>query len=130
MGAGALTAARGLGSAARRLPRRRCSRPARPGSFSFGPGGADGEPRNLPLAAGQTFGKGPVRVALLLPLSGDPGLATVGISMANAAELAIDFIETNPNIADNITVVLKDTGTTPAARRRPRAQARAAKARA
>ena len=34
--------------------------------------------------------------------------------MANAARLAIAFIETKPTIADNITVVLKDTGATPA----------------
>ena len=64
-----------------------------PGGFNPMPGGfgnpqVDGQ--GLPLAAGQTFGKGPVRVALLLPLTGDPGLATVGISMANASQLAVD----------------------------------------
>jgi len=70
--------------------------------------------RGLPVAAGKSFGKGPVRVALLLPLTGDPKLATVGISMANASQLAVDFIEKNDKIADNITVVLKDTGPTAA----------------
>jgi ABC-type branched-subunit amino acid transport system substrate-binding protein len=64
----------------------------------------------LPRAQGETFGTGPVRVALLLPLTGNPSLSTVGISMANASKLAIDFIVQNPNIPDNITVVLKDTG--------------------
>ncbi len=64
----------------------------------------------LPVAAGETFGKGPVRVALLLPLSGDASLSAVGRSMANAARLAIQFIEASPTIGDNITVVLKDTG--------------------
>ena len=64
--------------------------------------------------AGKTYGKGQVRVALLLPLSGDAGLVTVGTSMANASELAMQFVETSPNIGDNITVVLKDTGATAA----------------
>ena len=88
-----------------------------PGGFNPMPGGF-GNPTTdssgLPLAAGQTFGKGPVRVALLLPLTGDPGLSTVGISMANASQLAIDFIEKSDTKADNITVVLKDTGPTAA----------------
>lgn len=82
-----------------------------PGSFSFGTGGG-GSTQATPLATGKSFGKGPVRVALLLPLSGDPNIASVGNSMANASELAINFVETNPNIGENITVVLKDTGTT------------------
>src|SRR5437016_752392 len=64
----------------------------------------------LPLAQGQTFGNGPVRVALLLPLSGDA--AVVGQSMANGASLAMDFIAANANMTDNITLVLKDTGAT------------------
>ncbi|OEO29936.1 hypothetical protein VW23_023655 [Devosia insulae DS-56] len=81
------------------------------GNFNFGPGGTSGG-ASQPLAAGKTFGKGPVRVALLLPLTGDPNLAGVGTSMANASEMAISFVETNPNIGENITVVLKDTGAT------------------
>lgn len=107
MGAGALTGLRtiGLGLAAAALLSA-CS----PGNFSFGPGGGTGAAQ--PLATGKSFGKGPVRVALLLPLSGDPNIASVGMSMANASELAISFVETNPNIGENITVVLKDTGTT------------------
>jgi branched-chain amino acid transport system substrate-binding protein len=66
----------------------------------------------LPLAAGQVFGNGPVRVALLLPLSGDPALSTVGVSMANGAQLAIAYIEQNAALEDNITIILKDTGPT------------------
>lgn len=62
----------------------------------------------------QNFGHGPVRVALLLPLSGDPGMSSVGTSLANASRLAVSYIEANTNIADNITVTLKDTGTSPA----------------
>jgi len=66
---------------------------------------------SLPLAQGQSFGTGPVRVALLLPLTGDT--ASVGQSMANGAQLAMDFIGSNANMHDNITLVLKDTGPTP-----------------
>ncbi len=67
---------------------------------------------NLPAASGETIGNGPVRVALLLPLTGD--VASVGTSMANGARLAMRFVEQNPNVGDNITLVLKDTGGNPA----------------
>lgn len=78
------------------------------GSFDFGgPVGPINNGPDLPLAQGQTFGTGPVRVALLLPLTGDA--ATVGLSMAHGAELAMDFIAQNANINDNITLVVKDT---------------------
>ena len=85
-------------------------------NFSFGP---DISTRNtttitqpsdqqvLPAASGEPIGSGPVRVALLLPVSGD--LANVGISMANGARLAMEFIQSSPTVADNITLVLKDT---------------------
>jgi ABC-type branched-subunit amino acid transport system substrate-binding protein len=66
----------------------------------------------LPVTSDRTFGSGPVRVALLLPLSGEPALSEVGTSMQNGAELAMDFIAANPQMTDNITVVLKDTGST------------------
>lgn len=64
----------------------------------------------MPVGPTQSFGRGPVQVALLLPLSGDPGLASVGQSLANASRLAIAFIEANPGIAENITITLHDTG--------------------
>ncbi len=64
----------------------------------------------LPLAQGQTLGTGQVRVAMLLPLSGDA--ATVGKSMAGGAQLAMEFIAGNTKINDNITLVIKDTGPT------------------
>lgn len=69
---------------------------------------------NLPSVQGATLGTGPVRVALLLPLSGDAGLAAIATSMQNGAQLAMEFIGGNPNMTDNITVVVKDTGTTAA----------------
>jgi ABC-type branched-subunit amino acid transport system substrate-binding protein len=67
----------------------------------------------MPVTTGpsESFGRGPVKVALLLPLSGDPGTASVGMALANASKLAISFIEANPNIAENITITLRDTGT-------------------
>ena len=66
----------------------------------------------MPVATGpsESFGRGPVKMALLLPLSGDPGTASVGMALANASKLAISFIEANPNIAENITITLRDTG--------------------
>ncbi|MHA6689285.1 penicillin-binding protein activator [Devosia sp. A449] len=64
-----------------------------------------------PSGPSQSFGRGPVPVTLLLPLSGDPGIASVGQSLANASRLAISFIEANPNIAENITITLRDSGT-------------------
>jgi branched-chain amino acid transport system substrate-binding protein len=66
----------------------------------------------MPAGPAQSFGHGPVQVALLLPLTGDPGMAGVGQSLANASRLAISFIEANPNIAENITISLRDTGGT------------------
>jgi branched-chain amino acid transport system substrate-binding protein len=63
---------------------------------------------------GHTIGSGPVRVALLLPLSGDASLTPVGQSMANGAQLAMDFVASNPNMTDNITLVIRDTGSTTA----------------
>lgn len=92
-----------------------------PGSMQWGsrsfslPWGQDATGGSTPLspvASGpaQTFGRGPVRVALLLPLSGNPALSQLGTALANASRLAIDFIEANPNIAENITISLRDTG--------------------
>lgn len=104
-----------LGMAALSLTLAACSS----GSFDFGgptlpgPGAAD-TTTALPAATGKTFGTGPVRVALLLPLSGDASLATVGTSMANAAELAVEYVEKTGSLPGNITIVLKDTGPTPA----------------
>lgn len=89
-----------------------------PGGFSFGPsssiGGGGADPGPATLSSGRSFGTGPVKVGLLLPLSGDANLAAVGASMANASELAMGFVAANPNLGSNITVVVKDTGSTAA----------------
>ncbi|MCR6671060.1 penicillin-binding protein activator [Devosia ginsengisoli] len=71
-----------------------------------------GQTGMMPSGPSQSIGRGPVQVALLLPLTGDPGLAQVGQSLANASRLAMNFIEANPNIAENITISLRDTGST------------------
>jgi len=71
---------------------------------------AFGETSVLPAPQGQVVGTGPVRVALLLPLSGDPGLAQVGQSMGNAATLAMEAIGRSTGTANNIHLVIKDTG--------------------
>jgi hypothetical protein len=63
-------------------------------------------------AAGRSFGSGPVKVYMLLPLSGDAALSQAGISMANAAQLAIDYVTNAPKIGNNITLTILDTGAT------------------
>lgn len=82
-------------------------------TLDFGDGGPNAQPMPnqpamIPTGPSQSFGRGPVKVAMLLPLSGE--LGSVGTSMANASRLAIAFIEANPNIAENITITLRDTG--------------------
>lgn len=78
--------------------------------FGFGPSSQRGQPltQTTPLAQGQTIGNGPVQVALLLPLSGD--VATVGQSMENGAQLAMDYISQSQTTSDNITITVRDTG--------------------
>ena len=85
-------------------------------SFSFGPdinttrvGQAPGTTA-LPVTAGENIGSGPVRVAMILPLSGDASLTSVGTSMANGARLAMEFIAQNPSVSENISLTIKDSG--------------------
>jgi hypothetical protein len=61
----------------------------------------------LPAAAGQTFGTGPVRVGLILPLTGPTGPTVVGQSLRNAAELA-------GGMSADVTFLVKDDQSTPA----------------
>ncbi|MHA6299559.1 penicillin-binding protein activator [Devosia sp. CAU 1758] len=79
-------------------------------SLPWGQDNAGGPLAPVSTMPAQRFGRGPVNVALLLPLSGDPALAQLGIALANASRLAIAFIEANPNIGENITISLRDTG--------------------
>ena len=75
-----------------------------------GQAGMANVPQALPSGPSQSFGTGPVQVALLLPLS-DPTLSGAATALANGARLAMAFIEANPNIDENITITLRDSGT-------------------
>ncbi|MCI4678150.1 penicillin-binding protein activator [Rhodoblastus acidophilus] len=70
------------------------------------PGAPTPAPGPTPNAA--TFGNGPVKVALILPLTQGSGPSAVGVSMRNAAELAIQ-----ESGANDITVLVKDDHSTP-----------------
>lgn len=81
-----------------------------------GPSGFGGPRGDLPSAppqaqapvAGQTIGTGPVKVALIAPLTQGSGPSLVGQSLRNAVELAV--AETGAN---DITVLVKDDLSTP-----------------
>lgn len=62
----------------------------------------------LPPAEGEIIGNGPIRVALILPLSGQGSSANVGRTMANGARLAMDFMARSG--ASRIHLVIKDAG--------------------
>ncbi|MBB4052371.1 ABC-type branched-subunit amino acid transport system substrate-binding protein [Devosia subaequoris] len=82
-------------------------------SFSLpwtGNGTSNGGLSPIASAPREQFGRGRVNVALLLPLSGNVALSQLGTALANASKLAIGFIEANPNIGENITISLRDTG--------------------
>jgi len=77
-------------------------------NFSFGPNNVT--TRNIGQQApalDQIAGTGSVKVALILPLTGDIG--TVGTSMANGAQLAMEYIQSSAQIADNISLLVKDS---------------------
>jgi ABC-type branched-subunit amino acid transport system substrate-binding protein len=80
------------------------------GSGSMLPPGAlaTSEIPAAPSAAGDTIGKGSVRVALLLPLTGQGGSAAAAQSLRNAAELALAEFQ-DPDV----TILVKDDRGTP-----------------
>ncbi len=61
-----------------------------------------------PLDAANTIGTGPVRIALILPLTQGSGPSVVGQSLRNAAELAV-----SESGGADITVLVKDDQSTP-----------------
>ena len=63
---------------------------------------------SAPLDGQNTFGTGPVRLGLILPLTQGSGPSVVGMSLRNAAELAIS--ESGGN---DVTVLVKDDQSTP-----------------
>lgn len=91
----------------------------------FGPGAATGVAVNevslsgqstqiagtaLGTAKGETLGTGPMRISLLVPLTGP--LSNIGISMRNAAQMAVD--QTTAQGANNIQIIVKDSAGEPA----------------
>lgn len=62
----------------------------------------------LAPAQGEIIGTGPIRVALILPLTGQGNGASVGRAMANGARLAMETIERSGG--SRIHLVLKDSG--------------------
>jgi branched-chain amino acid transport system substrate-binding protein len=85
---------------------------------TFGPSGREGSlsapttpVQSSPIPGSQganTIGAGPVKVALILPLTQGTGQSAVGLSLRNAAELAISEAG-----ADDVTLLVKDDRSTP-----------------
>jgi ABC-type branched-subunit amino acid transport system substrate-binding protein len=96
--AGLLTLA-GCGSTGMSGPFSGDSQPARSTPGQTGP---------LAAAAGNTIGTGPIRIALILPLTQGSGPSGVGQSLRNAAELAMSESGSNA-----ITLLVKDDQSTP-----------------
>ncbi|WP_446737759.1 penicillin-binding protein activator [Rhodoblastus sp. 17X3] len=65
-------------------------------------------PNSAPATGSETLGNGPVKVALVLPLTQGSGASVVGVSMRNAAELAISEAGAN-----DITLLVRDDRSTP-----------------
>ena len=54
-----------------------------------GPAPTPAQPANAP-PVGETLGTGPVRVGMILPLTQNGSPSSIGVSMRNAAQLAIN----------------------------------------
>lgn len=85
------------------------------GGGPFGNGGLGEVAGTAPKAAAQAtpapaeqIGAGPVRIALILPLTQASGPSVVGLSLRNAAELAVSEAGGN-----DLTVLIKDDHSTP-----------------
>ena len=61
-----------------------------------------------PQAGGATIGTGPVRIGLILPLTDASGPSKVGVSLRNAAELALAESQ-----SPDVTILVKDDRSTP-----------------
>jgi len=69
---------------------------------NFGSPGPSAPPAGGPLV-GETLGTGPVRVGMILPLTQNGGPSPIGVSMRNAAQLAI-----NDSGSSYITLMVQD----------------------
>ena len=80
LGGGLMLTLAGCNSTGLELPNDAVGGPAAPTA---------GQPANGP-AVGETLGTGPVRVGMILPLTQNGGPSPIGVSMRNAAQLAIN----------------------------------------
>jgi ABC-type branched-subunit amino acid transport system substrate-binding protein len=80
-----------------------------PGDFSLSAPTSKVDSMPLPGGAGpDTLGSGPVKVALIIPLTQSSGPSVVGTSLRNAAELAMSEAGSN-----DLTLLIKDDHSTP-----------------
>jgi branched-chain amino acid transport system substrate-binding protein len=66
------------------------------------------QPLNGAAAVGETLGTGPVRIGVILPLTQGGNPSTVGVSLRNAAELAVE-----ESGASDVTLMVLDDHSTP-----------------
>jgi branched-chain amino acid transport system substrate-binding protein len=87
------------------------------GEPNFGPGGntmaapttpVQVQPLNGSATVGETLGAGPVRVGVILPLTQGSGPSPVGVSLRNAAQLAVE-----ESGASDVTLMVLDDHSTP-----------------
>src|SRR6478609_524462 len=98
LGGGLMLTLAGCNSTGLELPNDAVGGPASPTA---------GQPANGP-AVGETLGTGPVRVGMILPLTQNGGPSPIGVSMRNAAQLAID-----DSGSSSITLMIEDDHSTP-----------------
>jgi ABC-type branched-subunit amino acid transport system substrate-binding protein len=96
------------------LPNGSPNKAQQPGDFSMAAPVSKVESQPLPGAAApapagsDVLGSGPVKVALIVPLTQASGPSVVGTSLRNAAELAMDEVGNN-----DLTILIKDDHSTP-----------------
>jgi ABC-type branched-subunit amino acid transport system substrate-binding protein len=67
------------------------------------------QPLNNSAPVGEVLGAGPVRVGVILPLTQGSGASPVGVSLRNAAQLAVE----EPGAASDVTLMILDDHSTP-----------------
>lgn len=93
-------------------------------SFNTAPQAPDhNQQQNLSSVIGEKIGNGPVRVAMLLPITADGVLGRMAISLRNTAQLALDRAARQNGGQTNITLIVKDTAGDPATAQQQASQA-------
>lgn len=129
--AGSLVLTACVGSGSMVPPRRVAQAPAAPPQFEAdlppegvpenpqaNASGPQTSPMPVPVGTGSTIGNGPVRVALILPLSGQGQAAVAAQSLQNAADLAL-----SETPGAGLTILVKDDRGTPEGAREAASQA-------